>query len=361
MHHTTHVLSLFSGNETLACLAASHMTTLPAKQPADFLREEFCRIIAGLMLTFYVTSAAALAEHRHLFPWTSGSRVNMSFAHYKKTRPFLKTTWAKSSFFASPSLDEGTDLFDYFDPLLSPHAYPDGISPGNRPKQHQRTSSEKSLSKKMGFTLPIKLDNETPTQAKSTSENAKKDQADLFDYFDPLLSPHSYPKGISSDHKPEEWKGSQQRNVTGIVDSTIKRVGILLMDHGSQKIASNARLHALADLYQSSMDERYDENEHGQRRVIVKAVHMEIASPSIPDGLRVLRDAGVHEIICHPFFLSPDGRHVKDDIPEIINTAIESLNIQIPVITTEPVGSNISLMLSAVHNLVVQNSKILED
>ena len=88
---------------------------------------------------------------------------------------------------------------------------------------------------------------------------------------------------------------------------------------------------------------------------------MEIATPSIPDGLQSLVDAGVDEIVCHPFFLSPDGRHVQEDIPEIIESAVESLHIQVPVIITAPVGSNIELMLQAVHSLVVQNSELLEE
>ncbi|KAL3909909.1 MAG: hypothetical protein SGILL_007901, partial [Bacillariaceae sp.] len=127
-----------------------------------------------------------------------------------------------------------------------------------------------------------------------------------------------------------------------------KTVGILLMDHGSKKEASNARLQTMAQLYQSSMDEKQynDQASAAASKVVVKAAHMEIATPSIPDGLQALLDAGVDEIVCHPFFLSPDGRHVKEDIPEIIDGAVKSLDIQVPVITTAPVGSNVDLMLS---------------
>ncbi|KAG7340169.1 cobalamin synthesis protein CbiX [Nitzschia inconspicua] len=257
--------------------------------------------------------------------------------------------------------NEELDLFDYFDPLLSPHAYPGGISPNSRPKEHQGTAEDTTLPKKIGFTLPITAADEMrQTSASATMKSSNSQQQDLFDYFDPLLSPHAYPQGISPENKPNQLKednfGKPVRNMA----ISSKRVGILIMDHGSKKSASNARLQALADLYQSSMDEQYEYDGIGQRQVLVKAAHMEIASPSIPDGLRALRDAGVDEIICHPFFLSPDGRHVKEDIPEIIDGAIESLNIQIPVITTSPVGSNISLMLNAVHSLVVESSNILD-
>lgn len=261
------------------------------------------------------------------------------------------------------------DLFDYFDPLLSPHAYPDGISPDNRPQPQDAVSQTKTVPstsppKKMGFDLPIKaspnVENSSfpvPTREKPSSS----EENDLFAYFDPLLSPHAYPQGIS----PEKKAVGEKQNIASVIGSRTKRVGILLMDHGSKKPASNARLQALANFYQASMDEKYengtDSEKQGQTQVIVRAAHMEIAAPSIPDGLKFLLEAGAEEIICHPFFLSPDGRHVSEDIPEIIDGAIQSMGIQIPVKTTAPTGSNIPLMLNAVHTLVVESSEILKE
>ena len=86
---------------------------------------------------------------------------------------------------------------------------------------------------------------------------------------------------------------------------------------------------------------------------------MEIATPSIPDGIKALVDLGVDEIICHPYFLSP-GRHVTEDIPRIVNQAVEDLSIKIPVITTEPLGYNTQLMIGAIHSSVRENSKLLQ-
>ena len=85
---------------------------------------------------------------------------------------------------------------------------------------------------------------------------------------------------------------------------------------------------------------------------------MEIATPSIPDGIKALLDQGVDEIVCHPYFLSP-GRHVTEDIPKIVSQAIADLSIEIPVITTDPVGSNFPLMIGAIHSLVRENSQVL--
>ena len=67
----------------------------------------------------------------------------------------------------------------------------------------------------------------------------------------------------------------------------------------------------------------------------------------------------VDEIICHPYFLSPDGRHVSEDIPEIVNEAIESLNIEVPVITTEPVGSDMKLMVQVIQSICEESSEVL--
>ena len=58
------------------------------------------------------------------------------------------------------------------------------------------------------------------------------------------------------------------------------------------------------------------------------------------------------EIVCHPYFLSP-GRHVKEDIPKLVQEAIENLNIDnIRVVITDPLGSNTPLMIGAIHSIV---------
>ena len=50
---------------------------------------------------------------------------------------------------------------------------------------------------------------------------------------------------------------------------------------------------------------------------------MEIAPPSIKDGIQTfVEEEGVEKIVCHPYFLSP-GRHVVEDIPQVIEEAID--------------------------------------
>jgi hypothetical protein len=271
--------------------------------------------------------------------------------------------------------DEEPDLFDFFDPLLSPHAYPDGISPDNKPIEDKIPNEEREK--------PLFV---RRTEAK-VDRLAKDEEPDLFDYFDPLLSPHAYPDGISPDRKPiQDEIPNEEREKPVFVRSTeaevcpsqvfdptlsphaypngtpsaivgdrdavvksVSRVGILLVDHGSRNKASNERLQQLARCYQRNVESH----------VVVRACHMEIASPSIPEGLEALLKEGVEEIVCHPYFLSPDGRHVSEDIPEIVQGAIESLHIEIPVITTEPVGANMDRMIGIIQSIVEENSQLL--
>lgn len=280
--------------------------------------------------------------------------------------------------------DSGPDLFDYFDPLLSPHAYPDGVAPENKPQpdavadtQPRKAPSSnpfgidymslKEKTEEKDKTESAPETSEAPVSAESTGD---KDSPDLFDYFDPLASPHSYPNGIQPTSEPQALEIDDRYNPlqmdsvvlggaskTGGDSSTNKKLGILLMDHGSRNPASNTRLERLAELYQLTLEDD-SSAVNVNCEIVVAAAHMEIAKPSIPDGLQTLLDAGVDEIVCHPYFLSP-GRHVQEDIPEIVTQAIEDLSIAIPIVTTDPVGSNADVMIGAIHSLVRDSSQTL--
>eukprot|EP00980_Cylindrotheca_fusiformis_P016935 scaffold5157_cov100-Cylindrotheca_fusiformis.AAC.7 len=133
----------------------------------------------------------------------------------------------------------------------------------------------------------------------------EESEPDLFDYFDPLLSPHAYPDGIAPGKTPVdkvEWNegtletgapssGKTLQGVEGgyATDESGKRgkIGVLLIDHGSRNEASNDRLENLAKLYQLTLVED---------NIFVEHSHMEIASPSIDEGLKKLmaRDVGTH-------------------------------------------------------------------
>jgi sirohydrochlorin ferrochelatase len=57
--------------------------------------------------------------------------------------------------------------------------------------------------------------------------------------------------------------------------------------------------------------------------------------------------------------LSP-GRHVVEDIPQLVNAAIQTLSITIPVKTTRPIGSETDIMIRAINTLVQETSEHLE-
>jgi len=350
--------------------------------------------VAVVSAGFSSTTTLAFVQNSYNFRHSDTGAANTHNSRRSKASiPFVSTPLHSAN--TNQAEDADADLFDYFDPLLSPHAYPSGISPekksqyqsndeiqeerqpspqnsGNTASKGQfgfRLSNEEqtdeanpaptsSTKGEFGFKI---YDNEPADSPVAETESNKEDE-DLFDYFDPLRSPHEYPDGIKSN-KELEASVPTPSALEVVGGGKKKKVGVLLMDHGSRKEKSNARLQKMAELYQMTLGTDEDEEDSDGPTIIVRAAHMEIATPSIPDGLKDLRDQGVDEIICHPFFLSADGRHVKEDIPEIIGEAIEDLwgeasgATPIPVVTTAPVGSNTQLMLGAIHSLVRENSQ----
>jgi CbiX len=276
--------------------------------------------------------------------------------------------------FLRESDSEEPDLLDYFDPLRSPHDYPDGIDPNRKPIDRSAQSSAVPKypaglhlfandfpSAFMGALPPLDAatttagsdvdDKDKPKFAASSTTDYEEEEVDILDVFDPTLSPHAYPNGIPS--------------IVSKKKAVQKVVGILLIDHGSKNEAANQRLHDLAQLYQEFFAQQPQQSSSTKTKVIVKAAHMEIASPSIPEVLESFLNGGgpgqqqVDEIICHPYFLSP-GRHATQDIPQIIQSAKDQLGISIPVITTSPVGAMTDLMITAIHSVVTQSSNLLQ-
>lgn len=81
---------------------------------------------------------------------------------------------------------------------------------------------------------------------------------------------------------------------------------LLIVAHGSRREASNDEVRALGEAIAKLADCRYD---------MVKTGFLELAEPSIPDGIQQCIDAGADEVVVMPYFLSA-GRHVARDIPE---------------------------------------------
>ena len=165
------------------------------------------------------------------------------------------------------------------------------------------------------------------------------------DDFDPLLSPHEYSRGIDAGTAPTAAGTTSATATTPSTATASAKVGVLLIDHGSRRSASNDRLVELAAAYQRAAPPNY----------VVAAAHMEIAPPTIEDGIRTLLaadDGGLTRIVCHPYFLSP-GRHVTEDIPQLVAEAVAAVGRpDVEVATTEPVGSGLDVMVAAIGGLV---------
>ena len=106
---------------------------------------------------------------------------------------------------------------------------------------------------------------------------------------------------------------------------------ILLVDHGSRRAEANALLEEIAD----RIRERAAES-------IVEVAHLEIAEPSIAEGIEACVQKGATRIIVHPFFLGP-GRHTSEDIPtQVERTARRHPNVRIRI--SEPLGNHAALI-----------------
>ncbi len=79
---------------------------------------------------------------------------------------------------------------------------------------------------------------------------------------------------------------------------------LLLVAHGSRREASNDEVRDLTRLLQK-VDNSFQH---------VACAFLELAEPSIPDGLRAAIATGAGEVVVLPYFLSA-GRHVVTDIP----------------------------------------------
>ena len=90
----------------------------------------------------------------------------------------------------------------------------------------------------------------------------------------------------------------------GFNQNTMK--SLLIVAHGSRRETSNREVIDLASRVAQQPGHDFQS---------VSAAFLEIAKPSIPDGLECCVQQGASEVIIFPYFLAA-GRHVVDDIPE---------------------------------------------
>ena len=87
---------------------------------------------------------------------------------------------------------------------------------------------------------------------------------------------------------------------------------LLLIAHGSRRKESNDEVVVIADRLKSICSGQYD---------IIHSGFLELAETLIPDGIKKCVDDGAKTIIVLPYFLN-SGRHVTEDIPNIVNDTI---------------------------------------
>ena len=85
------------------------------------------------------------------------------------------------------------------------------------------------------------------------------------------------------------------------------QLGLIIVDHGSQRAESNRMLEQVAALFAERFADRYG---------IVEPAHMELAEPSIASAYATAVRRGAQRIVVCPFFLGP-GKHWTQDIPRL--------------------------------------------
>ena len=111
----------------------------------------------------------------------------------------------------------------------------------------------------------------------------------------------------------------------------IASTGVILVDHGSRRAASNAQLVETAELYRSL-----------SQWEIVEPAHMELAEPSIQTAVDRCVERGARHIVVFPYLLAP-GRHWDRDIPRLAAEAVRR-HEGVTHVVTAPLGVHEFLM-----------------
>lgn len=107
---------------------------------------------------------------------------------------------------------------------------------------------------------------------------------------------------------------------------------LLIIAHGSRRAASNDEVRQLAESVRTQAGAAY---------AAVETAFLELAEPSIPDGLAALAAQGATEIVAFPYFLAA-GTHVAQDIPEAI-AEFTAAHPQVTVRLTPHLGASATL------------------
>lgn len=122
---------------------------------------------------------------------------------------------------------------------------------------------------------------------------------------------------------------------------------LVLVAHGSRRLASNQEVITLSKVIAEQMKEEYP---------IIEAGFLELAEPLIPDAINCCVNQGASDVCIVPYFLSA-GRHVQEDVPAEVDKA-RAMNSEIPMEILPHIGAS-DLMLDLIRNSVMnRNNKI---
>jgi len=108
-------------------------------------------------------------------------------------------------------------------------------------------------------------------------------------------------------------------------DDAMLTTGIVIVDHGSRRAASNEMLEAFVERFAEATG-----------YAIVEPAHMELAEPSIATAFDKCVDQGATRVVVCPYFLLP-GRHWHQDIPQLTAEAAGK-HPGVPYLVTAPIG-----------------------
>ena len=108
--------------------------------------------------------------------------------------------------------------------------------------------------------------------------------------------------------------------------SANKKRGVLVVAHGSRNLEANEFVHVLVRQLKGSLQTE-----------LVEAGFLDLAKPSISDGIKLLTEKGAGELLIYPFFLAK-GVHLKEDIPRIVKETVAGLKKIVPCRILEPLG-----------------------
>ncbi|MCX7011933.1 MAG: hypothetical protein NTW86_05095 [Candidatus Sumerlaeota bacterium] len=109
--------------------------------------------------------------------------------------------------------------------------------------------------------------------------------------------------------------------------SASRRTALLLVDHGSRLAEANRVLEDIAEALRK--ERRFD---------YVATAHMDLARPTVAEGLRQCLESGAEEIVVAPCFLVP-GRHSAADIPRLVAEATPA-GCKPRIAIAEPLGAH---------------------